>query len=370
MVQPRVARPHRVLVTTEQRQSLADEGLQGLQRLRARDGPGKAGQPAGVVCEARLDERNHLARDGIGLEDGARRHDTRAGSAKGLAVVGVEVPLATDRLITLHQDVMPLALLAIEILHAQRLAAFGMRRELGNAAEEVAVFVDIQRQAVGCGHGLDRLQHAPVARGGHHQAGRLQAQDVDLQLRRQAAGVAWGVQSRVVQRAAGGLQRQREVAHRRQEHHRARLARPHMGRLLGHLGHPDGVAPSSKPSKADASRSSWSPSTTIRDRRSAMRHLLAPAGVGAVLHVGPVLRPTTPPAHGQAAARAGLAGQGGLIAAKAGVAQRHRKSSWAARAFMPSSPRRCTSPRLPPAWHRTAGSRLLCLQACPGRERS
>jgi proline dehydrogenase len=74
---------------------------------------------------------------------------------------------------------MPLALLAIEILHAQRLAAFGMRSELANAAEEVAVLADVQRQ--------------------------------------------------------------REVAHRRQEHHRARLARPHVGRLLDHFSHPHSV---------------------------------------------------------------------------------------------------------------------------------
>jgi hypothetical protein len=34
----------------------------------------------------------------------------------------------------------------------------------------------------------------------------------------------------------------REVAHRREEHRDARFARPHVGRFLGHLGHPHGVA--------------------------------------------------------------------------------------------------------------------------------
>ena len=46
VVEPRVAWPHRILVTTEQRQSLADEGLTGPQRLRARDGPSQS-RPAG-----------------------------------------------------------------------------------------------------------------------------------------------------------------------------------------------------------------------------------------------------------------------------------------------------------------------------------
>jgi hypothetical protein len=46
-------------------------------------------QPAGVICEAFGDELDHLARDGIGLEDRARRHGARAGSAEGLSVVNV-----------------------------------------------------------------------------------------------------------------------------------------------------------------------------------------------------------------------------------------------------------------------------------------
>jgi len=41
-----------------------------------------------------------------------------------------------------------------------------------------------------------------------------------------------------VQRAASGLQGEREVTHSRQDHRSARLARPHMGGLLGNLGHP------------------------------------------------------------------------------------------------------------------------------------
>ncbi len=245
VVQPRIARPHGVLVATEQRQPLLNEGPQGLQRLHARDGPRKAVQPAGVECEAGVDERDHLARDGIGLERRTPRHGARAGCAEGLTVVGVEVPLAADGLIVLpiafHQHVVTLALLAIEVLHAQRLAVLGMRSEVANAAEEVTVLANLQRQVAGLGHGLDRLQHAPFARGGHLEAGWLQAQDVGLQLRTQSAEIAIGIQAGVVQRAAGGLQGEREMAHRRQEHHGARLARPHMGRLLGHFGHPHGV---------------------------------------------------------------------------------------------------------------------------------
>ena len=224
VVQPGVARPDCILVAPEQRQSLANEGVQGLQRLRPRDRPGKTVEPTGMAGKACLDERDDLARHGVGLENRPRRDGARPGSAKGLAIVSVEVPLATNRLIALHQHLMPLALLAIEILHAQRLATFGMGCEVGNAGEKVAVLADIQRQALGLGQGFDCLQYAPVARLGHHQTGRLQAQDVGLQLRSQAAGVARRIESGVVQAAACRLQRQREVAHGCDKHRGTRFA--------------------------------------------------------------------------------------------------------------------------------------------------
>ena len=68
-----------------------------------------------------------------------------------------------------------------------------------------------------------------------------QAFDVGVQLRLQAAVVGGVVQPGVVQGSAGRVQGLREVAHRGQEHHRARLARPDMRRFLGHLGHPHRV---------------------------------------------------------------------------------------------------------------------------------
>ncbi len=44
-----------------------------------------------------------------------------------------------------------------------------------------------------------------------------------------------------MQRAAGGAQRHREVAHRGQKQRDARFARPDVGGLFGHLGHPHRV---------------------------------------------------------------------------------------------------------------------------------
>ena len=244
VVKPRIARPHRILVTAKQRQALLHEGLQCLQRVRTRHRPREAVEAARMLRKALGHERDHLARQRIGLEAAARRHCARAGSTKGLAVLGIEIPLSAERqvlVLRVHQHAMPLALLAVEVLHAQRLAAAGMCRELAHADEEVAVLADLQRHGAGLGHGLEDLQHAPVAWCRHDQPGRPQPLDVAAQLLGQTAAIVRCVEPRVVQRAAGRLQRQREVPHRRQEHHGAGPARPYVRRLVDHLGHPDRV---------------------------------------------------------------------------------------------------------------------------------
>ena len=91
-----------------------------------------------------------------------------------------------------------------------------------------------------------RRRHAVEFLAGVDEVGRAdhphpQALDVRLQLEGQAAVVAGCVQPCVVQRAIGGLQRERKVPHCSQEHRDTRFASPHVCRLLDHLGHPDRV---------------------------------------------------------------------------------------------------------------------------------
>ncbi len=242
VIQPRIVWPDRVLVATEQRQPLLDENLQGQQRLRACQRPRETVQLPGMGREAVVDQRNHLAGHRVRCERRTRRHRAGPGGTEGLAVIGVEIPLTADGFVALHQHTMSPTLLAVEVLHAQGLAPLRMRREFAHADEEVAVLADVQRQTAVVGDSLDRLQHPPVARRGHHQLRRSQSVDVGLQLRRQIAAIVGRIQPRVVQRSTRLLQRQREVAHRREKHHGARFARPHVGRLLRNLGHPHGVA--------------------------------------------------------------------------------------------------------------------------------
>ena len=137
-----------------------------------------------MFCKAGFDQCDHLQRDGVGRKSRAWRDVARSAGAKGFAVVLVEIPLLTDGLVALHQHAMTFALLAVKVLHAQRFAAIDMRGKLAYGAEEVAVFTDVQWQAVGCSHGFDRLQHAPVARRRQHKPRRLPASRFSQQTRR------------------------------------------------------------------------------------------------------------------------------------------------------------------------------------------
>ena len=192
--------------------------------------------------KARFDQCEDLAGHVVGREGSTWRYGTRPGGAKRLAVVCVEVPLPAFGFVARHQHAMTLTHLAIEVLHAQRLAAARVSGEIAHAAVEVAIFTHVQRQSLRLCRGFDCLQHAPVAGRCQHQPGRAQAFDVVLQLQLQAAAIVCSVQRRVMQRTPSGAQRLREVAHGGKEHHRARLARPDVRGFLGHLGHPDGIA--------------------------------------------------------------------------------------------------------------------------------
>ena len=241
MEQPHLAGPHCVLPTAEVGQALADEALQRLQGLLAGDRPGKRIQRAWVRGKSLGHQLQHAARGLIRFKPGGRRYGRRPLFAEGLAVVGIEVPLAAHRLLAIHQHLVAHPQFAVPVLQAQLLAALGMRGKVPHGAEEVPVFADVQRQLAIGGHRLDRLQNAPVARCGHHQALGLQARNGRAQLGAQAAQIAGVVQVPVVHPPARAAQGLRMVAHRRQEQRDAGLGRPHMRGLFGHFGHPHRV---------------------------------------------------------------------------------------------------------------------------------
>ena len=320
MVQPGLARPHRVLVAAEQRQALGDEALQRDCSACSRvTGQAKLSSRPGVAGEARLDQRDHLARDGIGLEapcaaarrPGRRRRRPRGcrrRSSTGRLRRLVARPSARRGACAARGRSTPCAATCGPCACAANSRTLQKKWRSSRMSSgrpwprATALIACSTRQSPG----------AVITR----PAGRrrsMSACNCAARLPR-LAGV---VEPRVVQRPAGGAQGQREVAHRGQEHHRARLARPHVRRFLGHLGHPDRVARGIEAVErggveVELVAQHERPGGAAQPRAA----LAAPAGVGAVLHLGPVAGPAAAPAHRPAAGHAGLAGQGGLVAAE------------------------------------------------------
>ncbi len=182
VVQPRLARPHGVLIAAKEWQPLRNENVQRLQRLRASHRPGEARERARMLRKAGLDQGQDLARQHVRLEAGARRQAPRTFGPESCAVVRVEIPLTTDRLALVHEHLVALPQLAVEVLEPQGVAPLGVDGEFAHGIEEMAVLADFQRQPGALDHRLQRLPHAPVARRCHRHSVREQRRQCRLQL--------------------------------------------------------------------------------------------------------------------------------------------------------------------------------------------
>ena len=243
-----IVRPvdHRVLIGAEQREALGEEGLGGLQRLGAGNGPAEGFQIAEVIGEARAHQFDHLLRDAIGDEFGRkRRFHLRAPVLwRRLAVVGIEVPDAAGGShvsfgIALHQEAGLAAHCAVEILHGEVLAVVREGAEIGVAGDQAGVW----EEAHGAGQAAlpfdQRLLHAPFARLGDAHFARVMALAGARYLAGEAAGVGGVVEAHVIDLPAFGAQFRSEMAHRREDQHDLLLVVTHIGRLVPYLHHQD-----------------------------------------------------------------------------------------------------------------------------------
>ena len=242
VVEPQLALPHGVLVLPKEWQALRDEALQGQQRVVACDGPAKAGQVAGMLCELGVDQGHHLLGDGVGCKALRGRDGRWALFAKGGAVVGIEVPLPAHGFAVDHQDAGFLAQGAVPVFKPQLFAAFGVFGKFTHGAEEVQVVAQLQGQVMLTCHGAQVLQHTPFTGGGEHQGLGFELFNGAAQSIGQGVGCVGCIQRGVVQRPALGAQGLREVAHGAQEDGGALFGRGNVGGLLHHLGHPHRVA--------------------------------------------------------------------------------------------------------------------------------
>ncbi len=193
-----------------------------------------------MVGEARCDQRHHLAGDGI------RRKAQPGGQPRALrqrlAVVGIEIPLAADRLALLHEKARLPPHLPIEELHAEALAALGPAGETAARGDEAVVLADLHRQAGLRAPGLHHGADAPLARLGRDDALDRVAGQRPLQLAGEAAGVLRVIEADVIDRDPLGLQLLGEVPHRREDEDDLLLVVGHVAGLVRHLDHQHHVA--------------------------------------------------------------------------------------------------------------------------------
>ena len=205
-----------------------------------------------MVAEARPDQRQHLARDRIGRHPARPRHE-QVGLG-GLAVLGIEVPAPARRLVPVHQQPGAPAHVAIEILHAQLLAARGPGGERRGRTQEALVRQDVHRQPEARRPGLLHLPHPPFARFGDHHPLRPVPRDRRAELLRERPAIVRIVQGHIIDRPAEPPQLRREMAHGREQEGDLLPVMPHIARLVRQLRHEHAVARRIGPSEAGEGR--------------------------------------------------------------------------------------------------------------------
>jgi hypothetical protein len=151
---------------------MADEIVQRLSRLLGGHRPGKVGELPGVVGEMLFDQRHGFAGHCIRREAFGGGDQPRALAAEGLAIVGIEIPLAADRFAIGHQNVVPLALPAVEKLQAQAGFFTGPGVEFIQRTEKVRIGADQQRDVGLLAGGVEFFLHPPIA-GFEHDHGAV-----------------------------------------------------------------------------------------------------------------------------------------------------------------------------------------------------
>ncbi len=252
--EPGFGGPHCVLPVAKLGEAMGDEIVQGDLRLFWGDWPVEIGEVAWMIGEASVDYGDHLPGDGVGFEAVRVSVKRRAVFTEALAVFTVEVPLTTDGFAVFDEHGMTLAHLAVEELHAELFAAFGVGGKLRVAAEEMPILADFKREGVGGGGGLDGGFDAPLT--GLHDDPFFGFETLGEfgESGFEGFGGAWFCGSgaafplasgrgefAVEDLAALGSEGVAEMPHGREEDGGARLTAPDFGCFMSDLGHADSV---------------------------------------------------------------------------------------------------------------------------------
>ena len=123
---------------------MLDEIPQGGTRLVARHRIIEGIEPAWAVGKAPFHHVNDRPRHVVTAERPRCLDQRGTVGAKTLAIVPIEVPLATGRIVGGHENAVASSHLPVEGLQQQRLTSIGVRLELIWIAQEMAVDADFQ----------------------------------------------------------------------------------------------------------------------------------------------------------------------------------------------------------------------------------
>ena len=163
VVEPRFSRPHGILPTTELRQSVSDEIVQGRLGFGCGERPVEGRHGTGVGAESLLDHPQDFLGQRIRGKPARRGHKTGALFPKRFPVFGVVVPLATGRLISVHQEPGPLPQFAVEELQSQLLASAGVSGEVLGRTEKMLIRSGHPGDASGSGDSLQLILQSPLS---------------------------------------------------------------------------------------------------------------------------------------------------------------------------------------------------------------
>ena len=256
VVEPRFSRPHGILPTTKLRQSVRDEIVQGRLGFGCGQGPVEGRHGAGVGAESLLDHCQDFLGQRIRGKPARRGHETGALFPKRFPVFGVVIPLATGRLIPVHQEPGPLAQFAVEELQAQLLASSGVSGEILGGAEKMLIGSGHPGDARGSGDFLQLFLQAPLS--GIHCMDFCRTQSIEREGQLASQGLrtcgepkvgsvtkaplrTGDVQLPIGYRPTPLAKPVAKVAHGRQKNRNPALGVPHMRGFARDLGHPDPV---------------------------------------------------------------------------------------------------------------------------------
>ena len=145
VIHPWLTLNHRILISAEKGQTFSDKLIKNMQGLIAGNGKIKSSQLPKMIGATHLDKGQNFGCDRIGCKAAWRRH-IQSGLWR-LAIIGIIIPFAANRLITFHQHLITPPQIAVEKFHAKRFSSLSPFGKITKAAKESCIGTNIDSKA-------------------------------------------------------------------------------------------------------------------------------------------------------------------------------------------------------------------------------